>query len=72
MIHIGDKLRNGAIVIARAGIYVAATWKRLHGREYISWILEQDHGQDTGNVYLGHYFMAPDKACSDMMERAAA
>jgi hypothetical protein len=63
--RVGDKLANGATVIAFFAIddrmIVAAKW---HGDQYVTWRVDE-----KGNAFLGHYFTNRDDAINDLKER---
>jgi hypothetical protein len=57
----GDKLSNGATVLAHAGETVLALW----GREFVTWRINV-HGE----TFLGHYHSTVSDAVADFNERS--
>lgn len=63
--RVGDKLANGATVIAVVATemktIVAAKW---HGDQFVTWRVDA-----KGNAFLGHYFDNYGDAIRDLKER---
>ena len=61
---IGDKLSNGAIVIATKHDLVLALWAENTVTPYVTWRVDRD-----GSLYMGHYHQEIAVAVADYEER---
>jgi hypothetical protein len=62
----GDKLKNGAILIARENDIVLAMWNRYSVHmEYITWYIDED-----GDTSGGQYFIDFKQAVNDFYKRS--